>query len=276
MSTEYQICFIKPPDYAGSLVFREVLFLLRNSLRDLGCQVEIVPNQLAPDKVNIVIGYHLLDYGEYLRDVRYIPFQFEQLDTKEGWYSETVEKVLAGAEEIWDYSTVNIEFLKEKGLEARHVPMGYHRDLEIVPRGLSKDIDVLFYGSVNERRKSLLEKLAQRCTVHFAAGAFGQERDQLIARSRIVLNLHYYQTSIMEAVRISYLLNNGSFVISESSADDAFPPVDLVTADYDEIVETCREYLDRPERIPSIAKENYRQFKQKQAMKDILAEVVKR
>lgn len=274
MKEAYQICFIKPPDYEGSLVFREVLFLLRNSMRDLGYDVQIVPNQLSPDHINIIIGYHLLEWGDYLQQVRYIPFQFEQLDTKEGWYSETVEKILGGAEQIWDYSVLNIEFLKEKGLAARHVPIGYHKDLEIIPKAEKKDIDVLFYGSVNERRKQILSSLARDCEVQFIAGAFGPERDQLIARSRVILNLHYYKTRIMEAVRISYLLNNGCFVISEESSDNAFPDVDLVTSDYDGLHRTVLDYLENTEKLNETATLNYRQFRDTQAMTDILKAVL--
>jgi len=274
MSRAFQICFIKPPEYEGSLVFREILFLLRNSLRDLGHTVEIVPNQLHPVKTNILIGYHLLQWGEYLAKVDYIPFQFEQLDTKEGWFSDTILAILKGASQVWDYSSINIEFLRQQGVTAQHVPIGYHPDLAVVPKAEEKDIDVLFYGSVNDRRKELMERLARKCNAQFIAGAFAQERDELIARSKIVLNLHYYQTKIMESVRIAHLLNNGVFVISEDSADDAFPGVDLITAPYDEIEELCLEYLAAPERIAAQAALTARQFKDNMPMTEILERVV--
>jgi hypothetical protein len=275
MSEKYQICFVKPPGYEGSLVFREVLFLLRNSLRDLGHTAEIVPNQLSPDHINIIVGYHLLDWGEYLKQVRYIPFQFEQLDSKVGWYSQTAEKILGGAEEIWDYSARNIEFLKGKGLQAKHVLIGYHPDLEVVPESKNKDIDVLFYGSVNDRRTQLMEGLKKECNAQFVAGVFGAERDELIARSKIVLNVHhFYQTQIMEAVRISFLLNNSCFVISEESADHAFPQVDLVTTKFDNIHDTVLDYLENPEAIEKTARMNYRQFRETQSMISILKSVL--
>lgn len=274
MKKNVQICFIKPPDYDGSLVFREVLFLLRNSLRDLGHKVEIVPNQLNPGSLNIIIGYHLLNWGDYLEQADYIPFQFEQLDTKTGWYSDSVAKVLAGATQVWDYSLRNIDFLKERGIESRHVPIGYHPDLRVVPEAQEKDIDVLFYGSVNDRRRQLMQRLARHCNARFEAGVFGAERDALIARSRIVLNLHYYDTKIMESVRIAHLLNNGCFVISESSADNAFPEVDLITAEYDEIEALCLDYLSRPDAIAAHASRTAAQFRRHMPMTGILKQVI--
>jgi hypothetical protein len=53
--------------------------------------------------------------------------------------------------------------------------------------------------------------------VHHAYDVWGPARDELIARAKVVLNLHYYEAAIFEQVRVSYLLNNEALVISESS-----------------------------------------------------------
>jgi hypothetical protein len=48
---------------------------------------------------------------------------------------------------------------------------------------------------------------------------YGQARDALVARARIQLNVHYYEAKVFEVVRVSYLLANGRFVVSETGAD---------------------------------------------------------
>ena len=69
----------------------------------------------------------------------------------------------------------------------------------------------------------------------------------LIARSKIVLNVHSFDTPILEQVRISYLLNNARFVISEGPAGQ-FEEM-IVVGDYDQLPELCERYLtDEPER----------------------------
>ena len=270
MADKYQICFIKPPDYDGSLVFREVLFLLRNSLVSLGYDCLIKPNQMAEDRINILIGYHLLQYGDYLKNYRYIPFQLEQLDSGNPWYSDNVQQILAAAEDIWDFSEINLTFLADQGLMAKQVKIGYHPGLEIIPHAGERDIDVLFYGSINERRKELLEDLSEKAGVKVLQGVFGAERDEMIGRSKIVLNMHYYPTRILESVRISYLLNNRSFVISEDAADNPYDEVELVTAPYEKLIHRCHYFLRRPAELEAIREKTSEQFKKIYPMTEIL------
>ena len=76
---------------------------------------------------------------------------------------------------------------------------------------------MLFYGSLNSRRQAVLEnlRLAGLKVVHLF-GVYGEERDAAIANAKVVLNLHYYEDSIHELVRTSYLLANKKAVVSEA------------------------------------------------------------
>jgi hypothetical protein len=81
-------------------------------------------------------------------------------------------------------------------------------------------------------------------------------------RSKIVLNLHQFGTAQLEQVRISYLLNNKCFVISESSDCDPYAG-GVVFARYEEIVACCQRYL-APGMEPArdrIAETGYQQLK---------------
>jgi hypothetical protein len=85
------------------------------------------------------------------------------------------------------------------------------------------DIDVLFYGSLNDRRREVLQGIERaglaagkrNLRVVHAYGAYGASRDALVSRAKIVLNLHFYEAKVFEVVRVSQLLANGRFVISE-------------------------------------------------------------
>ena len=281
MSEAYQVCLMIPEDesgevYRGSFVFRELVFLLRSALRSLGHDCAIKPNSLDEGCTNIVIGYHLLRHGEYLSRYRYIPYQLEQLAAEGGWYSEDGLKVLSGATAVWDYSGQNIGFLAEKGVEAAHLPVGYHEDLEVIPKGVGKDIDILFYGSLNERRQAMLDRLGKipGARVATASGVFGKERDELIARARIVLNMHYYETAILEQPRVSFLLNNCCFVVSEESADAPYPGLPVAVASYDDLPETCRRYLENPQRIEAESRAAYEAFRTRFRMDELISRIL--
>ena len=50
-------------------------------------------------------------------------------------------------------------------------------------------------------------------------GVYEKERDKLIANSKIVLNMHMYDSKIFEIIRVFYLLTNGITVVSEVGSD---------------------------------------------------------
>ena len=73
-------------------------------------------------------------------------------------------------------------------------------------------------------------------------GCYGEARDQFIARSKVVLNLHYYDSKVFEIVRVSYLLSNFKAVVAECGTGTSIDP-DLLQAlravPYDGLVEAC-------------------------------------
>jgi len=116
----------------------------------------------------------------------------------------------------WDYSAVNARLLG-----TRHVPLGYVpgfvRPFTVNP---FPDIDVLFYGSVNDRRSAVLDRmtaLGLRCQTVF--NTFGEKLDRLIARSKIILNVHFYEPGLFESIRVFPLIHRGACVLGEESLE---------------------------------------------------------
>jgi hypothetical protein len=250
----YNVVLVQPTGYAHAMGMREVALLLHFSLQSLGFQSKATVNILDPQAVNILIGYQALFDPSMLTGRQYVIYQLEQLSDREGWFEPRLLDVLRGAAAIWDYSEENLQFLRDKGLTHSHLlPIGFHPQLRTIPQA-AKDIDVLFYGSLNERRKTILAQLHSRCRVTELFGVYGAQRDAHIARSKIILNIHFYAAQIMEQVRLGYLLNNGCCVISENTPSNPFDGM-LATAPYEQIVETCVKYLeDEPLRQRTAAK----------------------
>jgi len=254
---EYSITLIKPPNYIHSYAFYEIGLLLQNSFKSLNMECGFHLNQLYRENTNILLGYNLLEYHKDLKKFRYIVYQLEQLSHRVGWFNENLENILRGAFCVWDYSKENISFLKDRGIRnVKYLPIGYHENLELIEHSQEKDIDILFYGSINNRRANILNRLKQRAKTEVLFGVYGRERDSYIARSKIVLNMHYYPMQVMEQVRISYLLNNKCFVISEYSSHNPYGE-GIVTAKYDELIDVCEYYLTKPDERHDIAKRGY-------------------
>jgi hypothetical protein len=280
MKDRFRVVIIVPAGYKHSLCFTEVAFLLRNSLSSLGLSCDLTVNEMAKDRTNIILGFHLLSFGDYLSSYEYIPYQLEQLSAAEGVFSDNVKNILSHAAAVWDYSLENIEFLGRQGISAKHLPVGFHESLEQIRQAEEKDIDVLFFGSLGERRQAVLDKLDKtgRVRVKTLFGVYGKERDEYIGRSKILLNIHYYTTKIFEAVRVSYLLNNRCCVVSEESSVYPYTGVNIPLVAYDSLAEKCLDILDKGEAdaasYRNTGQTSYQEFKTRYEMKDLIKNVL--
>lgn len=223
MAARYCIWVVTPPGYAHSGAFAEVALGLQGGFRELGMDAPIVT---ARERVNgsaIVLGANLLPGMPGVRPPgKSILFNMEQITPGSEWLSDEYLRLLR-RHRVWDYSRYNIAQLAQLGIrDAVHCPIGFSERLCRIEPAPARDIDVLFYGSVNERRLQVLEALVKTgLRVESLFGVYGAARDAMIARSRIVLNVHYYPSRIFEIVRISYLLANRVCVVSEDSPPDS-------------------------------------------------------
>lgn len=158
-------------------------------------------------------------------------------------YMETLKRC-----KVLDYSAANVEYLKAHGVEAFHMPYGYHPSLERV-KPVAKDIDVLFFGSWNTRRAALFSKMPRHINFVWAQGVYGDALDRLIARAKVHVNVHYCDSHQLEVVRLNYLLANGCTVVSEpgneAKVNEAYAP-GMLYAQYSDIIHACIYALDHP------------------------------
>lgn len=259
----FLISIIRPKGYLHSEAFREVAETLLYGLRRLGHQVAILENVVDPQATNIILGAHLLAEQEY----RSLPsgsiiYNLEQLGSEH--LSEAYYR-LAEQYKIWDYSPINIERWKAQtcAFSPQLVEIGYVPELSRIASNMEQDIDVLFYGSLNEKRIAVLRQLEQAgVRVHAVFGVYGKQRDDLIARSKIVLNLHCYEAKLFEIVRVSYLLANSKAIVSEMAPDIGEFQNAVAVFPYEKIVEGCLALLKDEERRKKLEKQGFHFFSQ--------------
>lgn len=143
---------------------------------------------------------------------------------------------------VWDYNKVNAEAISAMISKPVHyLRMFYVRPLTRIDHRIAKDIDVLFYGSFNDRRSHILDQLrAKGLVVAAVFGVFGAELDGLIARAKVVINIHYYDNGRMEIVRLFDLFANRCAVASELNPGEFFDEDlrnGLAAAPYDELAD---------------------------------------
>lgn len=240
------------PDFAGSKnSMSEIIELLSISFKKLGCNVDVKDNEFILDGINILF------FSFFITDINAIPhntiiFNSEQINDINTYNLSNMYDQL-NKFVFWDYSNRNIDQLIAINNKSniQYLQIGYAEELFRIEKKEIQDIDILFYGAINDRRLKILNSLLSlNLNVHVTQNCYGGERDNLISRSKIVLNIHYYPSKIFELVRVSYLLNNKICIVSECDEHTEIHENiknTLVTASYDQIVDTCVKYLSSEE-----------------------------
>ncbi|GGL36318.1 glycosyltransferase [Nocardia jinanensis] len=247
---KFAVTIAPPLSYQHREAFREVAETVHYALCRAGFDSVLSDDIGIPGRRHIVFGSNTLHWWGIQVPDDAVLFNLEQVAPGSEWITDEL-LALFRRHTVWDYSLRNIAALRELGIEGvHHVPIGHVPELERIPPAPERDIDVLVVGSLNEHRLAPIERL-RRLGINAQAhvGLYGPARDAMYARAEIVLNTHYYPAGVFEIVRVSYLLANGIFVISENCADidesSEFAAA-VVFDDYENLVSTCLRYLSTP------------------------------
>lgn len=240
---------IPHPKMHGLNGYKEVIESLEWGLKQLGHEVTYAVNRFSPDAINIIVGAQVIppDVLEQLPTTS-IVYNFEQM---RGVPSNDMNPGIVFAAqnfEIWDYSDSNLDTWRSLGVKSpKHVPVAYAPVLSRIPNEGNQEIDVLIYGLSCQKRASVFHRLSTNgIKVAFASGVYGELRDLLISRSKLVANINLYDHSrIFEVVRCSYLLANRKAVIANIDAgtyiEDLYSNA-IWTSHIDSFVDDC-EFL---------------------------------
>lgn len=205
-------------------VFRHLILSFQYELK-IDCILYDVNDifKLMNKKVILFGAQELCKYYEYssfllFNDV-YL-YNTEQLQSKSWDYMINLSLKV---KEWWDYSLVNINYLKSN-VPTKHIYFGYSEILEL-PLSLLDKTSITFFGTHHNRRYELCNKLqsniGSKFTIKYntSGNLYKEVYDNYISNNMIYLNIHYYNPSILEIVRIVPLLCQGHLVITEHSDD---------------------------------------------------------
>jgi hypothetical protein len=256
---QFAVTVLEPPGYPHSRACADIAECIHFGLIELGHDSVRQPNTLHSDRINIVFAPHLLpNFGNPQLPPDTVLFNLEQIRPQLFEATPGYREILL-SHRVWDHSQRNVQALHALGAHtAIHVPMGYVPQLTRIPADADKDIDVLFYGTLTPRRQVLCDRIARSgIVVRVESSMYGAERDALIARSRIVLNICAIDHGVVfDAVRVCYLLANQAFVISEGGMDPAQELIyagGAVFGDFDALAGLCLEYLGKESERRQIA-----------------------
>jgi hypothetical protein len=237
-------------------VLTEVAVCLRDSIRAAGHPSEHLVNRIDPGAYSIVLGGSPTLGREiaHLDPLRCAIFNFEQLGSTSNLAGPEYRRWLADWL-VLDYHASNVEFLKrENGPNqlALELPLVPSENLAC-PGDEPKTVDVLFYGTMSERRAQVLRELeAMGLEVEVVAGAYGSELAPAVRRARLVLHIHYYERALFPVARFVQPAVMGVPIVCEDSAFSELADWShsgIVFAPYAHLAEACRDLLESPQRM---------------------------
>jgi GT2 family glycosyltransferase len=240
---------MSPPAYRvyvsalGNVFMTEIADALTDAIAQCGRDVEMFRNGLptrTPGTINLVVAPHeyftLYEGADEAALVKAasesVCVGVEQPGTY--WFEYGARYTSYGPLAI-DINRRGVTELRRRGLEAYRLHPGYYSGWDAWGGGASSDRagDVLFLGSLTHRRAQILSRsapiLAQwTCdlrlfrvdrpvrdgTDHFVSG---HAKHQLLAGSRVLLNVHQGERDYFEWIRVLEAVANGCLVVTERS-----------------------------------------------------------
>ena len=195
---------------------------------------------------------------------------------------------------IFEYNIINYKYFENnyKNIKIYYIPLIYNKYLEnyynnSINNKISwnnKDIDIFFYGRLNDRRKNIIDILKKKYNVFIISASSGENENkticQYIERSKIVLNILYDDCNmIFDYYRNSFLIANKILLVTEYpkifdfNIEKSIVDIEnnLILANYEDIITIIDNYLNNYNEndINNILEKQYNWFK-KHDMKDYL------
>jgi SAM-dependent methyltransferase len=253
---DVHLCIVQPLGYVHSLGFLDQARFFRHQFRRMGAEVTLAKNRLRHDAINFVFGAHL-QFDPTLR-ARYscIFVNLEQLGSGGASVAPSYLELLSGSAVV-DYDRANVMAYTAHADDVPLVSFAHAPYLNpaLVPIE-RRPIDLLFLGSMNERRRRLIDAVeAGGCAVSVLdAAVYGTERDDLVRQAKAVFNCHYYDAARFEQARAFLCLSLGTPVISERTTSTQ-PPAQFEESVFWTPAEQLTEFFARRFMAPGFAEE---------------------
>ena len=210
----------------GHSIFNENALCMSNKFK-WKLETDFAPK---PNDLYIVFGAHEISHQllqmqyKYNSCFGYVILNSEQVDSQ--FFKNKYYLKLMKSNVVCDYNSLTPEVLKEK----HDIKVFSYFFFEFMKFNVEseREYDVVFVGSVNDKRLGLYQKLKEtypELNIYFDLNwehKSSEKLTDLLHKARIVLNIPYYKNNALETHRINKAIACGCQVISlKSSEDDA-------------------------------------------------------
>jgi GT2 family glycosyltransferase len=166
----------------------------------------------------------------------------------------------------FDINPQSVALFRRAGIPAQHLPLGYTKRWDHIDRGHGRDIDVTFLGSSTPRRLRYLNGYATvlaRWNCHLqisdnsapnvgqSTSFLAEDKWDLLARSKILINLHQGEEPYFEWLRALDAMHCGAVLINEHSTAirPLIPGTHLLLGRPETLADLAEVMLENPEEL---------------------------
>ena len=273
----------------SNLFIREIAELLCAGFRAAACEAQLLVDQIPAEKteedtLQIVVTPHEF-FNLFLRNE--LPWERIQslanhlllLGTEQPeseWFDSNLITA-PHARAMLDIHLAGVNAYRARGLRCFHLPLGYHPLLEHTdePAKSAREIDICLLAAKTDRREEFIAANADffaalNCHLRLVPIEFAKttetrsylpasERNMVLKRSKILLNIHYSQLQYFEWHRALIALANRCCLITETCQgfEPLVPGKHFVMAKADDLTTCCEYYLNHEEEREAIAEAAY-------------------
>lgn len=237
-----------------------------------------IKNEINSDDSDIEIIHVPLYYGRFEKKKNkiYIMIQAEQLPNEKfnsDWQQKKLNRIsnfIDCYDIVWDtYYEFHKHLYNLSKIKVIKYNLGYHKFFD-KNQNLKKENDVSFFGTINDHRMSIFESIKSNSfSLKIYQKVYDNERDLLINKSKINLNLHFLGSPLLETLRVLlYLISNKAFVITEPFIGDRDikDKEHLVVSSINNMKDTIKYYLKNENERNAIANNGYEYLKNNRTM----------
>jgi hypothetical protein len=226
IKAQVNLSIVQPAGYVHSLGFLDQARYFGYQFKRLGANVTLTKNRLRHDAINFIFGAHLGFDAALKQRNSCIFVNLEQLGSGGANVPAAYMNLLENSPVV-DYDSGNVASYTKKEHDVPIINFLYAPYLisPALTALADRPIDILFIGSMNERRNALIRLIeAQGLSVtQFDSPLYGPERDLYIKQAKCVFNSHFYASSRFEQARVSHCLSLGTPVVSERTTKTSAP-----------------------------------------------------
>ena len=273
----------------SNLFIREIADLLCAGFRAAGCEAQLLIDQIPAEKteegkIQIVVTPHEF-FNLFLRDK--LPWEkMERLTNhlfllgteqpESEWFDSNLI-VAPHARAMLDIHLSGVAAYRARDLSCFHLPLGYHLLLEQsdLPAKSKRDIDICVLAAMTDRREEFIAAnadffAARNCHIRFVPIGFAKteetrsylpipQRNALLQRAKILLNVHYSDLRYFEWHRALIAIANRSCLLSETCEgfEPLVPGKHFIMAKADDLTTCCEYYLEHEDERKAITAAAY-------------------